>query len=312
MTIERNEVDAVAMGGTELMGAGLEKYLDKKELERWQIIRSRVRELDPDRQQILWLHDLPGDPESAHLADPASRARFKKIVMVSDWQMQQYNNFLGVPYSDCAVMRNAIEPFSADVLKKLPGEKIKIIYHPTPHRGLEILVPVFERLCEWHEDLQLDVFSSFGIYGWAERDAQYAEVIQRCKDHPNINYHGSQPNEVVRVALAEADIFAYPSIWQETSCICAIEAMSSATLVVTPNLAALPETTAGYAMMYQYNEDQQKHANTFLQVLDNAISMIRNQSTGLANHLAGTKAYADSMYSWSNRAKHWRALLGSL
>lgn len=312
MTIERNEVDAVAMGGTELMGAGLEKYLDKKELERWQIIRSRVRELDPDRQQILWLHDLPGDPESAHLADPASRARFKKIVMVSDWQMQQYNNFLGVPYSDCAVMRNAIEPFSADVLKKLPGEKIKIIYHPTPHRGLEILVPVFERLCEWHEDLQLDVFSSFGIYGWAERDAQYAEVIQRCKDHPNINYHGSQPNEVVRVALAEADIFAYPSIWQETSCICAIEAMSSATLVVTPNLAALPETTAGYAMMYQYNEDQQKHANTFLQVLDNAISMIRNQSTGLANHLAGTKAYADSMYSWSNRAKQWRALLGSL
>ena len=41
-----------------------------------------------------------------------------------------------------------------------------------------------------------------------------------------MTYHGFKPNDVVRKALSEAHIFAYPSIWVETSCISAIEAMS--------------------------------------------------------------------------------------
>ena len=307
--MERNEVDAEAMGGTELMAAGLERHVDQQLLSQFQVIRSRVRELDPARKHILWLHDLPGDPESEHLRDPASRSRFKKIVMVSNWQMQQYNNYLGVPYSDCVVLKNAIEPIPK-VDKTY--DKIRLIYHSTPHRGLQILVPVFERLCNFHPDLELDVFSSFKLYGWEERDEQFESVIQRCKDHPKINYHGTQPNDVVREALGKAHVFAYPSIWRETSCLCAMEAMSAAALIVAPNYAALPETTAGFAMMYQWDEEMQRHAIVFFNQLNSAIVAWKEQRAGLSEHLDTQKTYADNIYSWQRRAAEWTSFLKSI
>ncbi len=307
--MERNEVDAKAMGGTELMAAGLERHVDPELLGRFQIVRSRVRELDPARKHVLWLHDLPQDQESQHLRDPASRSRFARIVMVSNWQMQQYNNYLGVPYSDCVVLKNAIEPITK--IDK-GGDKIRLIYHSTPHRGLELLVPVFERLCHFHDDLELDVFSSFKLYGWDERDQQHHAVLQRCKDHPKINYHGAQPNNVVREALGKAHIFAYPSIWRETSCLCAMEAMSAGALIVAPNYAALPETTAGFAIMYQWDEDAQRHAMAFLNQLNNAIVTWKEQRASLTEHLDAQKSYADNMYSWQRRAAEWTNLLRSL
>lgn len=309
--MERNELDKNAMGGTELMGAGLEKYCDPELLKHFQIIRSRVREIDPNRIPILWLHDLPGDPESQHLRDPKLRERFAKIVMVSDWQMQMYNAYLGVPYRECVIMKNAIDPIPSSMIDKR-GEEIRLIYHPTPHRGLEILVPVFEELCKKHDNIVLDVFSSFKLYGWEQRDQQYEAVIQRCKDHPKINYHGSVSNDVLRAHIAKAHIFAYPSIWQETSCICAMEAMTAGTLMVMPNLAALPETSAGYAMMYQYSEDVNEHANAFYQLLDNAIEAWKGLSEPLVHHINAQKSHADKMYSWERRKVEWNSLLRSL
>ena len=83
-------------------------------LDKFQIIPSRVRDIDPDKIPILWLHDLPNDPESQHLNDPELRKRFKKIVAVSDWQMQLYNVVLGLPYSESTVIKNGIEPIDIE------------------------------------------------------------------------------------------------------------------------------------------------------------------------------------------------------
>ena len=64
-----NEVDKNAKGGTELMKEELYKRLDKELLDKFQIIPSRVRDLEDDKYKVLWLHDLPMDPESQHLKD---------------------------------------------------------------------------------------------------------------------------------------------------------------------------------------------------------------------------------------------------
>jgi len=94
--------------------------------------------------------------------------------------------------------------------------------------------------------------------------------------------------------------------------------MSAGNLIVTPNLAALPETTAGYAMMYQYDEDLNVHANRFFQVLNNAIMVWKNaqkspeEAAGLQNHLNMQKSHADYMYCWERRAQEWTALLSEM
>jgi UDP-glucose:(glucosyl)LPS alpha-1,2-glucosyltransferase len=218
-----------------------------------------------------------------------------------------------VPYDNSIVLRNAINPFEK-VEKSLDGP-IRLIYHTTPHRGLNILVAAYHELSKLYGDkIHLDVFSSFKIYGWEERDEPYKDLFKSCEDHPHITYHGTKSNEEVREALQKAHIFAYPSIWQETSCIAAIEAMSAGCQIVCPAYAALPETTAGFAYMYPWTTDLHVHANRFANVLKDAIDeqlWIRENNLDSPT-LAMQKIYADSLYSWDNRAKEWEALLMSM
>ena len=308
--VEVNELNKNARGGTELMQERLHKSIPEQLLNKFQIIPSRVRELDPDKKKILWLHDLPHDPESEHLKDPELRKRFSKIVAVSDWQMQMYNIISGVPYAESFVIKNAIDPIPVE--KKEYNGTVNLIYHTTPHRGLEILIPVFEELSRIHDNIHLDVYSSFSIYGWEERDKQYQQLFDRCRAHPKITYHGAVPNEEIRQALVKSHIFAYPSIWPETSCLAAIEAMSAMNLVVCPNFAALAETCSNFAMMYQFNENKNLHAVQFAHTLDIAIkTVIQNRGTTYP-YLDFQKQYFDYFYSWDKRKGEWLALLNSL
>lgn len=310
LVIERNEVNKHSMGGTELMGHALSKYVDSELLSKFQIILSRVREIDKDRIPVLWLHDLPWDPESAKLKDPEYRKQFKKIVFVSHWQQQMYHTVLGVPYSEGVVIRNAIEPIPQQYIDDKPKDEIRLIYHPTPHRGLEILVPVVKEMVKYHPEIHLDVYSSFKLYGWEERDTPYAKLFEEIETHPNMTYYGTVPHEHLREGVGRSHIFAYPSIWQETSCLCAIEAMSASALTVTSSLAALPETCANYALMYNYTEDVNAHANMFFKVLHHAIDVIKKDGAG--NYLRAQKEYFDRNYSWEVRKEEWTYLLNSL
>ena len=299
--MERNELSKNARGGSELMQERLYRDLPKDLLDKFQIILSRVRDIDPDKKRILWLHDLPGDPESEHLKDAEKRKRFDKIVCVSDWQMQLYNLISNVPYSQSIVIKNAIEPIDID--KKEYNGTVNLIYHTTPHRGLEILIPVYEELCKIHDNLHLDVYSSFSVYGWPDQDKMFNELFDRCRNNPKITYHGGVSNEEVREALKKSHIYAYPCIWLETSCLSVVEAMSAKNVVVCPNYGALPETCSNFAMMYPWNENKNLHAVQFAHTLNNAIEAVKNSADNESPYLDFQKQYFDYFYGWDRRKK---------
>lgn len=300
-----------AMGGTEMMMNGLRERVPSELLEQFNFICSRFRpeNINKDKKNILWLHDTWDDPESEHLTKKESRSKFAKLIFVSHFQQATFNMGRQVPFVDGIVMQNAIVPIPKVEKTK---DRLNIIYHTTPHRGLELLVPVFEKLCEVlpNANLNLDVYSSFDIYGWPARNEPYKELFARCTKHPNMNYHGYQPNDVIRKALQEAHIYAYPNIWPETSCISVIEAMSAGCSVVCPNFGALPETCANFATMYPFIEDHNMHANMFARVLHMAITNHWDELN--QRKLEFQKIYFDNFYNWDLRAAQWKSLLEGL
>lgn len=296
-----------AKGGTEIMKEGLFNRVSPDLLKHFQIICSRPSTLEQDKIRVLWCHDLPEDPFVSNLANPSYRDQFDLFVFVSNWQADQYKRVLGVPYEKSIVIENCITPIEVG---KKSTDKIKLIYTPTPHRGLELLVPVFKKLCEHFDNLELNVYSSFKLYGWEQRDEPYLKVFEECKNHPNINYHGTVSNEEVRAALAESHIFAYPSIWPETSCLCLIEAMSAKCIAVHPNYAALPDTAGGLTMMYQWSENIQTHANRFGSTLVTAIRYA--QAREVEPILDFAKTYADYRFNWERRTTTWENVLTGL
>lgn len=246
-------------------------------LEKVVVHFSRVRQenIVPGIPNLYYAHDLIGDPESNILANGGYK-RFAKLVFVSYWQRDQYMLAYGIPYSHCTVIENAIEkefspqPKSSDV--------VRFIYHTTPHRGLELLYPIFDTLCKKYDNIHLDVFSSFGVYGWAERDNHYSGLFELLRQHPHISYHGAQPNDKVMEALEKSHIFLYPCIWQETSCIAMIEAIKSGVLPIHPNLAALPETASDTTVMYDYTENRHAHASRAYHATCDVLDNMKYQS----------------------------------
>jgi UDP-glucose:(glucosyl)LPS alpha-1,2-glucosyltransferase len=305
--MEINETNKNARGGTELMAEGLRSRLPAELLEKFQIISSRVRNLDMSKYRILWLHDLPEDPESQQALQNDGWKNFHRLVFVSHWQKQRYLDMFNIPPSKCVVMQNAIEPIDYGVK---PLDKIRLMYFSTPHRGLNLLTAVFDKLCEKYDDIELNVYSSFKLYGWGDRDEAYKPLYDHLKANPQVNYHGSVSNEEIREALKVNHIFAYPSTWPETSCICLLEAMSAGLLCVHPNFAALPETAANWTLMYNFHEDPMEHANIFMANLSEAIDVVRHEPINL--RLQSQKSYIDLFYCWDLRAAQWEYLLNSI
>jgi len=311
--MERNETNKNSKGGTELLQERLyDGSVPRELLEQFQIVCSRLRVLDETKFRIYWAHDLPGDPESEFLKNGGWN-KFHKIVFVSNWQMQAYINYYGIPWSHCIVIENSVYDPRDILAQSDPEGKIRLIYTSTPHRGLNILYPVFDALCKKYEnvlDLELNVYSSFKLYGWEQRDEQYRELFNALEAHPKINYYGTADNHTVRKALVDSDIFAYPSIWQETSCLCLIEAMQAGLMCVHPNYGALPETACGDTMMYQWHEDLNTHANIFFDVLDHTINIVNESNTRYRLAVAANRAI--ERHNWPDRGKYWEALMKSI
>ena len=303
--IETNELSKTAKGGTELMLERIYHRLPRELLEQVQIIPTRVKTLDESKIRILYVHDLPGDPSLDHLKNKGW-AKFHKIVFVSNWQMQAFIGTYEIPWSRCHVINNGIVPFEQH---DKPDGKIKLIYTSTPHRGLEILVDVFEQLTKKYDNIELDVFSSFALYGWPDRESNFEALYQRCRDNPNINYYGTVNNNVIREALTKSHIFAYPSVWLETSCLCLIEARSAGLVCVHPNLGGLYETAAGTTAFYQFHESIEEHKKIFYRKLENIIQVYSSVSTLITKNAVKR---VNDYYNIDYLMTHWEQLIESL
>ena len=88
------------------------------------------------------------------------------IIYNSNWNFEKHVYQFKVPENKCIVIKNAIEEID---FKEKPRNKVNLIYHTTPWRGLVHLLKVFKKLNL--NDVELNVCSSTVIYGKKFNDA---------------------------------------------------------------------------------------------------------------------------------------------
>ena len=302
------EYNQNASGGTELIARKLEQYIPQELLDKFQIICGRVSNLNENKIKLLWIHDTPHQIDNSHLERDGWK-KFHKMIFISHHQMEEYVREYSIPYSHCVVMKYALEPIE---LQEKPDNKTSLIYTSTPHRGLDILVNVFERLCEEYDNLELKVHSSYNIYSRKEQQKHYEEtpLYQRLEAHPKIKNIGFVSNDELKKSLASSHIFAYPSTYRETFCLALLEAMSAGLLCVHSNYACLPETASNWTMMYDYHEDKVVHEQIFYEHLKKAINIVNTKN--MQRKLKYQREYVNYFYNWETRIQEWIDLLQSL
>jgi glycosyltransferase involved in cell wall biosynthesis len=308
MPIKLNEYNKKARGGTELLIDELVANVDPDLLDKFQIIPGRYRGIDDDGTiPIYWVHDTHNDPEMAHLAN-GGWSKFRKIVFVSYWQMNTFLQAFNIPRSMCAVLHNAVPEGKPPVELDTSGT-IKLVYHTTPHRGLELLSPIFDVMCEDGQDVTLDVYSSFKIYGWEERDSQYQHLFDSLKSNPKVNYHGTVSYETLRSRLPEYHIFAYPCIWPETGCRSMMEATMDGPIPVHTDLACLPETAANMTIMYPFDERLPQQLGLADAALTTVIKWAREKPDAFNALRRANHHNSVNLYGWKKRSVAWNNLL---
>src|SRR5210317_1069453 len=217
-------------GGTELQLEYLNKYVDKNILDQVQITTSVPEKipLHPTKLNILWQKNSYDQGNLAPwFKDKSNHSKYDWYVFNSHWNYEKFRYKFDIPTEKCVVIKNGV----ADIKPRDPNkslDKIKLIFHPTPWRGLNVMLAAMQYIK--NPKIELDVYSSCEVYGDAfkqQNDPIYQGLYDQAKALPNVNYIGYKPNEYIKEHLCEYDIFAYPNIWEETFCISALESMAA-------------------------------------------------------------------------------------
>ena len=318
MTIEFDEFSKSSKGGTEIIKHGLLERLPQEFLNKFQIITDRFDDLDETKIRLYWSHlDVEQSKQMLEYlnkknTEPLANGgwnKFHKIVFISHHQMENWIKTYDIPRSHCVVRKHALDPIE---LREKPTDKIVLVHHSNPQRGLSLLVDVFEKLCEEYDNIELKVHSSWKIYNMNAQESDYEknDLYQKLERHPKIKNIGYLPNDELKKSLASSHIFAYPNVMIETFCLSLLEAMSAGLLCVHPNYGCLPETASNWTMMYPYHEKIIPHKERCYQELKKAIDIVNTKKT--QEHLKKQKEYVDYLFNWERRTQDWIDLLTSL
>lgn len=288
------------IGGTEILFNKLSTVVD---LSNVNLILSICHPslLFNDKPNILWQHLSYDQDNVAYLQNPEFVSKLSAIVFVSHWQHEQFRRRFPLDNVPCYVIQNAVEEFDLFIEKP---EKIKLIYTSTPWRGLEVLIEVLKRL-DRDVDVDVDVYSGTSIYG-----PQFDQQMQGKFDHLydqlkqlGVNHVEYAPNEVVRQAVKSAHILAYPCVFEETSCLAAIEALSAGCKVVTSNFGALYETCGVWA-------DYVPLSHNFVDRYTETLRYNIDNFTADSNMRLVQQVHYNQFWSWNHRKiEQWERVL---
>jgi len=297
-------------GGTELQFEYLRKYVDPTLLDQVQITTSVPEKipLHPTKMNILWQKNSYDQPNLAPwFKDKSNHSKYDWYVFNSHWNYEKFRMMFDIPTEKSLVIKNGIDNIKPRDLKQ-KKDKIKLIFHPTPWRGLSVILAAMQYVK--NPNLELDVYSSTEVYGEAFKknsDHLYQGLYDQAKQLPNVNYIGYKPNEYIKENLHNYDIFAYPNIWEETFCISAIEAMAAGLYIITTDYGALFETCAEFSSYIPYQKDYLLLAQNFAFAID-AISN-NLTSPGIVSHLELQIKYTNNFYNWTKQGNAWTQFL---
>ena len=199
---------------------------------------------DNIKNVYLWVHDtLPIMNTSNSKNFQTHLTKFKKIITVSEWQKNNIKKQFGLPDEMFYSSRNAIYPdrFLDKNIEKIP---YRFIYSSCPTRGLNYLIDIIPRVKEKYPETTLQLFVNKNLI-------DYDTLIKIEKlDYVFLNKRVSQAD--LAIEFLKSDIWLYPTDFEETFCITALEAMMAKCLVVTVEFAGLSETIKGRGIVCKH------------------------------------------------------------
>ena len=297
-------------GATEIQMEMLSKHVDKDLLDQFQICTSIPGKvpLDPNKINILWQkNSWDQNNLQPFFRDKSRHDDYDWYVFNSHWNYEKFRYFFDIPTEKCIVIKNGMDKFPQRKIYK-KGNPIKLIHHCTPWRGLNVLLRAMQEIK--NPNIILDVYSSSQVYGdefKKRNEDHFKDLYEQAEKLPNVNYIGYKPNEYILEKMPSYDMFVYPSIFEETSCASALEALASGVHVITNNFGALYETCAEWPVYVNYSTDYESMAVATGNAIEVAASYLHEDF--IQEHLEEQQKFYKRFYSWKKKGMEWTSFL---
>ena len=301
------KINNESLGGSENQLRLLLKHLPDESFKDINLILNNTNHdlIEKNKINVLWMQHFVNQEEAKNLGSKDYVNKLDYIVFNSNWNFEKFQYQFKIPESKSLVIKNAIEKIN---FHEKPKDKINLIYHTTPWRGLIHLLKVFKRLNL--QNTELNICSSTIIYG-KKFDSilgkKYENIFEECKNTKNVNYLGFVENNKIIELLKNMHIYSFPSIWPETSCISAIEAMAAGCEIVTSNLGALYETCAPFATFVGFDSNFENFEKKYQKALENSVKNFWSKEN--QKKIRFQQEVINLTYSWNVRSKEWISFL---
>ena len=203
----------------------------------------------------VWMHDV-GNP--ADWTGPVL-AKIDKVLFLSKFQRDLHPN---VPDDKVYITRNGIDveqhAWTPDVKKKK-----RVVFFSSPDRGWLSAIGAFNAAKLHEKGYELHLFYGFGeLWRKLARESEYGHIVElgmdcrfyeyeeQCKlaahESPGVVYRGKVGWKQMAEELKQAEIWLYPTKFDEISCVAGMEAMAAGLKIVATEHAALKETLKDY------------------------------------------------------------------
>jgi hypothetical protein len=131
-------------------------------------------------------------------------------------------------------------------------------------------------------------------------------VLDQLTNTPYAFNHGGVSQDQLAIEILKSDIWLYPTNFKETYCITALEMMMGRTVIVTNNLAAMPDTVQDRGVVIELPPEGVDSEPYKLEMIKAAIAILRDP--------ARKAAYVERAYEWAKqqtwqqRALDWKQM----
>ena len=297
-------------GGTEIQHRLLEHYVDEDLLKHFQICTSIPDKipLDNNKINILWQKNSYDQPNIAPwFKDKANHSKYDWYIFNSHWNYEKFRYMFDLPTHKCHVIKNGVNNFPVRTEFK-EGNRVRMLFHVTPWRGLNVLLGAMSLLKDCN--VEVDVFSSCKIYGEDfanQNESAYEPLYEQARKLENVNYIGYKEHSFIQKFMYRYHMFAYPSIWEETSCNSALEAMASGLYCIVTNYGALYETCSEFPIYVTYDKNYKNLSLAFAHAIREAVDMMHEPE--IHKHLKMQQEFVKRFYSWEKKKLEWTSFL---
>ena len=249
-------------------------------------------------KSYFWMHNLDfypwynGEVLPSDGMDYLNDPRITKIIAVSEYQKKIIVENYNLNPNSVYVLGNAIDPTDFDLIKQEKFEN-KVIYTSAADRGLEDLIKLWPELKKINPNLTLWIASPPYAMDW------YDDYKNRMF-YQDVRWLGNLSPDELYKQIKSAEYWIYPSNYEETYCITALEMMMGRVKIISTDTGNLKSLLNGKAAIVRSDTDKDIQYNTFL----STFQMLQEDTINSYTYLDTAEDFARTQ-NWETRYHDW-------